>query len=145
MNTTPLKIVVLLCILFVYPKITTSMSKQKNTPVTSLQVNQLLQDLESENYKKNSYQPSDNIITKYGIQKLDNAYYVGGMMSANEKLKDSELKSLDVIISTSAGGVSTVQVPIQNLDKFLNLKGIESFDLGKKVFTKGKAKQVSNP
>lgn len=121
------------------------MSKQKNTPVTSLQVNQLLQDLESENYKKNSYQPSDNIITKYGIQKLDNAYYVGGMMSANEKLKDSELKSLDVIISTSAGGVSTVQVPIQNLDKFLNLKGIESFDLGKKVFTKGKAKQVSNP
>jgi hypothetical protein len=112
------------------------MSKQKSTAATSLQVNQLLQDLASENYKKNGYQPSESIMAKYGIQKLSNTYYVGGMMSANEKLKDSDLKSLGIIVGTSAGGVSTVQVPIQNLDKFLNIEGIESFDLGKKAYTK---------
>ncbi|MFC2106828.1 S8/S53 family peptidase [Bacteroidota bacterium] len=61
----------------------------------------------------------------YPLLKIDNKYYIGGIIKVEEDFNENELTDLNVMITTKAGKIWTVKIPIEEVKEVVKLDGIE--------------------
>lgn len=123
--------------------IKTEMNQTTKTLIAKFDVSaktrQLIQDIQDElSLQKTSiskYVPSKSVIVKYDLIKIDNLYYISGMMSINETLDNNSLKEIGVKTGYQSGNINTIQIPVNKFDLFLKNTGIKYFELTEKVKT----------
>jgi hypothetical protein len=101
--------------------------------VQPMQTGNLLHDLKAEGCCGKNFVPSAALVEKYNLRKDNNAYYAGGFLHVAPQCKPAEVEKLGVTIGTQVDSMWTVQVPVQNLERLLQAKGVKTFEMGQKV------------
>ncbi len=71
----------------------------------------------------------EQLLHNYVYKTRGNTNYVSAFIKVNNSISDAELHALNIQIGTRAGKIWTVQVPIQNVDAFTQLSGIDYIQL----------------
>ena len=101
----------------------------------SLQTKLFLSDLEKERKGKNlkDFEPTSALIEKYQIKKIQDAYSISGFIKINDDFNESDLKSLNIKINSTLNKTMTIIIPISTIHDFLELNGINYFEIATKV------------
>jgi hypothetical protein len=106
----------------------------------SAKTRQLIKDIQDELTEQKTsiqkYTPSKSIIEKYDILKIEDVYHISGMMMIKENFIKSTLDDISVKTGSQSGKFTTVQIPANKFDLFLQNEGIEYFQVTEKVKTK---------
>ena len=89
-------------------------------------------ELEKHNTSIENYKPSKELIAKYNIQLFNNKYFIQGFVTINSQLNQAELKKLNISTGKPMSDKMTIRIPVQSFRQFLNLKGIEYFEMNPK-------------
>lgn len=98
------------------------------SPFTSLFIERLKQE--------NPAQPSATFISDFALLSIKGQYYVSGMATVNRDFDEKKLERLHARVNTKAGNICTVQIPLINFNKFLQLNGFDYFELSSRVSIK---------
>lgn len=112
-----------------------ALSFPKLSPRTKLYLTEL---------KKNGGKP---IIHEDFIYKksADNKLYMSAVVKVNEQLSEAEIKALGVHTGTKAGKIWTVQIPIEQVESFTQMRGMDYIELDEPVFVNlDSARRTSN-
>lgn len=71
----------------------------------------------------------EQLLHNYVYKTRGNTNYVSAFIKVNNSINDAQLLALNIQIGTRAGKIWTVQVPIQNVDAFTQLSGIDYIQL----------------
>ena len=99
-----------------------AMTEAKLSPATKIFIQELKK--EKETNQSSTFTPSENLIKKYKLRKLDNAYFIGGLITTTESINESVITNLGVKIGTKAGNIWTTQIPVGQLESFIKTQGI---------------------
>jgi len=101
----------------------------------SLHTKLFLQELEKEKNEKETenFIPSEKLIEKYSIKKINDLYTINGFIKANENFNENDLSSLNIQTNSKVGEIVTVTIPLNSIDNFLTLNGVKYFEINKKV------------
>ncbi|MDR2938118.1 MAG: hypothetical protein LBU92_04170 [Prevotellaceae bacterium] len=97
------------------------------------QTNLLLHDLQAEGCCKKNFVPSPDLVKKYNLRKDCKTYYASGFLHVAGNFRPSNIQDFSIKINTQLDSLWTVQIPIQNLEKLLQTKGVKSFEVGRKA------------
>lgn len=81
----------------------------------------------------NDFTPSQELIKKYGLKKIDNSYYFRGFIKTGTSFSQKSLSRINIKCSMNSGAIKTISVPINKTKEFLQIKGIEYFELSNRV------------
>ena len=70
----------------------------------------------------------------YVYKKINNKPYISAFIKVNSAIDQHSLDALDVFVGTRAGNVWTVQIPVEKVQNFIHLSGIDFIDLDAPVF-----------
>jgi len=106
----------------------------------SLQTKMFLQEYENEKEGKNveDFIPSQKLIDKYNIKVLDNIYTISGFIKVNNEYAEDKLTQLNINPASKVDNIVTVIIPLDTIDKFLIINGIDYFEISEKVELKTK-------
>lgn len=106
----------------------------------SLHTKLFLQELDKEIaiQKKGGFIPSEKFIEKYNTQKIEDVHSISGFIKINDDFKEADFVSLNIKTGSKAGEIMTVIIPLDKMSKFLELKGINYFEINKKAAIKTK-------
>jgi len=106
----------------------------------SLHTKLFLQELDKEIaiQKKGDFIPSEQFIEKYNIQKIGDVHSISGFIKISNDFKEADLNSLNIKMGSKAGEIMTVIIPLEEMNKFLKIKGISYFEINKKAAIKTK-------
>ncbi|RLD37625.1 MAG: hypothetical protein DRI74_06240 [Bacteroidetes bacterium] len=79
---------------------------------------------------------SEQIIEHFNLQKIDDEILVSVFVKVNDKFDISEIEALNIRLNTQAGDLYTVNIPVEYIEKLLNIQGVEYVDIAKKAFPK---------
>src|SRR4051812_21525177 len=68
---------------------------------------------------------TNTYIGKYVHQNVLNKIFLSGMIKVNSTLNESDIQSDGVSIGTRAGNIWTVQIPLENIEAFTRIQGID--------------------
>ncbi len=93
-----------------------------------------LDDFDKEYYTFNesdNFIPSEDLINKYPIIKIDNNFYIKGLIKIAELTDDIDLAGL--IINTKAGNILTVNIPLNLFHDVIVKQNIKYLQIDEKV------------
>ena len=99
----------------------------------SLKTKMFLKELEEEKEDKTNYIPSNKLIDKYNIKKLNDIYTISGFIKINDEYNENVLTQLNIKTNSNVGNIITVIVPLNSIDAFLTLDGINYFEISTQV------------
>ena len=101
----------------------------------SLHTKMFLREFESEKKSANNddFIPSVKLINKYGLKKVSDEYTISGFIKTNNKFQKDQLTLLKIKYGSLVNNIITVIIPLNSIDSFLYLKGIDYFEIGAKV------------
>lgn len=84
--------------------------------------------------KAESFQPSKALVEKYSLLKQDEeSYQVKGFAIFTKEFDPSQLSELDVTIGSKLGKQTTLLIPLENFNDFLNQSHIDYFEIAEKA------------
>jgi len=83
--------------------------------------------------KENVNRPSSNFITSYDLIKINGAYHIGALTKVNNMLSRSALADLGIIVSTELEDLWTMRIPLENIEAFLALEGIDFVEISSEI------------
>jgi len=106
----------------------------------SLQTILFLQELETERESKanSNFIPSNKLIDKYNIKKLNDIYTISGFIKTKDGYNENNLTQLNIKTNSKVGNIITIIIPISSIDTFLTLDGISYFEINKRVDLKNR-------
>lgn len=93
---------------------------------SSINTSLLIHDFNKENAKK-------PIAGKYSLDKIDQHYLVDAFIEINDQINLEDLKSFGVLIFLKKHNILIAKIPVENLEKILNLNGIINIELAHKA------------
>ncbi len=99
-----------------------------------------LQELDKEIaiQKRGDFIPSEEFIEKYNVQNISDVHSISGFIKINSEFMESDLNSLNIKMGSKAGDIMTIIIPLDEMSKFLKIKGIKYFEINKKAAIKTK-------
>ncbi len=79
------------------------------------------------------YTPSDEFITNYNLSEEDGKYIVSGFLTTNEHFSQADFEKLGGTLVAYNDGLYTFRIPINNLEKMVQLQGITRIEASNKV------------
>lgn len=104
----------------------------KLSPFAKFFINDLKKELDKQNASIKNFKPTKELIDKYSIQLFNNEYFVQGFVTTNNQLNQAELNKLNITTGKPMGNKMTIRIPLQSFFQFLNLQGIEHFEMNPK-------------
>lgn len=86
-------------------------------------------DLSRENIKN----PSADFITEYDITNINGKLTIGALAKISNEQALSYLKSNDVFVSSKAGSIYSIRIPIDRIETVLNIQGIDKVEIGSEL------------
>ncbi len=80
--------------------------------------------------------PGQEMIDKYGLREINGNYYIGLLMEISPELDMNRLKALAAIMGSRTPRSLSLKIPVQNIEKLRDIKGILYADINKKVSTR---------
>ena len=77
--------------------------------------------------------PSATLINDFHLSKVDDDFYINGMIKVNDKVNIEALTAYGIKINTKAGNIWTVIVPVDSFNNLLGAKGIEYIQIDEQV------------
>ncbi|MFA6569713.1 MAG: hypothetical protein WCT77_00545 [Bacteroidota bacterium] len=77
--------------------------------------------------------PSAALINDFHLSKVDDEFYINGMIKVNDKVNIEELTAYGIKINTKAGNIWTVVVPVDSFNNLMGAKGIEYIQIDEQV------------
>lgn len=65
--------------------------------------------------------------------KINGAYHIGALTKVNNMLSRSALADLGIIVSTELEDLWTMCIPLENIDAFLALEGIDFVEISSEI------------
>jgi len=108
-------------------------------------LNGLAQNIEAHSHAKLSAFTQKFILEKSKLnnnEQLNNEYshnksvkhiYVGALIKVNDNIQQQNIEKLGIIVGTKAGNIWTVRIPIDSLDDFVNLEGIDYIQIDEPI------------
>ncbi len=118
-----MKKLLLLTIVFVFTFSGLSFGQDANI---SLETKRFIKEVKKlEKFQKKPDKQLEKIQEFYPLLKIDNKYFIGGIIKVEESFDENELTDLNVKITTKADNLWTVKIPIENVKEVVKLDGIE--------------------
>ncbi len=113
----------------------TEQSSVENKFDLSLHTKLFLIALEKERAGKSTedFVPSDKLINAYDIKKLNDTYIINGFIKIKDSYQEKELTQLNIKTGSAVSNIVTVIVPLESINSFLLISGIDYFEIGEKV------------
>lgn len=97
----------------------------------------LIQDINKElsdnNISIENYNPTKTIIEKYNILLYNEEYFIQGFIKTNDQLNHNNFIKLNISTGVMMGDKATIRIPIKSFFQFLNITGVEYFEMNPKV------------
>lgn len=77
--------------------------------------------------------PPADFIKKYNLREMDNRYYAQGFIQTQETFDGQNLIDLGIKMGRPSGKMQTVSIPLEQFEQFLELPGINYFQLSETV------------
>jgi hypothetical protein len=90
-------------------------------------------EMNQQNTTLNDYIPSNKIIDKYQIRQNGQVYWISGMIKLKENSDVKKINEMGFRIDSESKNISSIQVPLNRLDTFLNIDVIEYFEISDKL------------
>ncbi|MFC2107615.1 S8 family serine peptidase, partial [Bacteroidota bacterium] len=118
-----MKKLLLLTIVFVFTFSGLSFGQDANV---SLETRRFIKEVKKfEKFQQKPDKQLKKIQEYYPLLKIDNKYYIGGILKLDEDFDETKLTDLNVMITTKAGKLWTVKIPIDEVKEVVKLDGIE--------------------
>src|SRR5690606_13146170 len=93
---------------------------------------------EMSSMKKNieTYEPSDDIVKKYGLKKQNEEYIISGFIKTTSSFEKNGLESKGVNLGRKTGELMTISFPLNFLQEFLTTENITYFEISEQVTPK---------
>lgn len=112
---------------------TTEMKSEiKTSAFARLFINDLNKELDKQKKSIENYKPSKELIDKYGIQLFNDEYFIQGFITTNNQLDQTALNQLNITTGKPMGNKMTIRIPVKSFNQFLQIKGIEYFEMNPK-------------
>lgn len=102
---------------------------------TKLFLSELTRELDKKNSNISTFEPSEKLLQSYSIRKQNEVYFISGFIQINQHFNQNELESLQVALGSSTGNSRSVQIPFSALYQFLEISGIDYFEISEKSNT----------
>ena len=102
-------------------KISITRSEAKLSAPTEIFIKKLETEIGNNN---DVFQPSEKLITDYGLQKLDLEYQIGGLIETDSNVNEKQILELGVVIGSKSGHTWTMRIPILKIDELSSLAGV---------------------
>lgn len=101
----------------------------------SMYTKSFLVALEKERAGKSTenFVPSEKLINKYSIKKVNGTYTISGFIKINDSYQEKELTQLNIKTGSAVSNIVTVIITLESIDSFLLINGINYFEIGEKV------------
>lgn len=90
------------------------------------------EDFEQQNLSIEDYTPSKKLQESFLITNTNNEFFVQGSIRTNKNYKEKALTDLNIHINSSYGNRKTVIIPLQSFFLFLEIEGIDYFEMNPK-------------
>jgi hypothetical protein len=80
-----------------------------------------------------NFVPSEKLINKYSIKKVNGTYTISGFIKINDSYQEKELTQLNIKTGSAVSNIVTVIITLESIDSFLLINGINYFEIGEKV------------
>lgn len=107
-------------------------SEIQTSAFAKLFINDLNKELEKQSKSIEQYKPTKELMDKYGIQFFNNEYYIQGFVTVNNALNKNKINNLNIVLGRQMGNKSTIRIPLKSFFQFLNLEGVEYFEMNPK-------------
>ena len=108
--------------------------KYRLAPSTQLFVNDLITALGDGELA--SFKPTNELYQKHQMSASNDTVRIGGFINIGSSFDHEKCRSLNIQLAQQTDKVCTVQVPLISLPAFLQLDGIEYFQLTEKIHPK---------
>lgn len=102
---------------------------------TKLFLSELKRELEEKNSSITTFEPSSKLVQCYDIRKQSTIYFISGLIKTNHHFDQNEIESIQVVLGSSTGNSRSVQIPLSVLYQFLEISGIDYFEISEKSNT----------
>lgn len=103
----------------------------------SLETKRFIKEVKKlEKFQKKPEKQLEKIKQYYPLLKIDDKYYIGGIVRVEEGFDENELTDLDVKITTKADKLWTVKIPIEKVKDVAKLEGLEFIQTDTKITKK---------
>lgn len=101
----------------------------------SMHTKSFLVALEKERAGKSTenFVPSEKLINTYDIKKLNGTYTISGFIKINDSYQEKALTQLNIKTGSAVSNIVTVVIPLESINSFLLISGIDYFEIGEKV------------
>ncbi len=80
-----------------------------------------------------NYTPSDEFVANYNLSEQDGKYIVSGFIQTNEQFSQTDFEKLGGTLVAYNDGLYTFRMPINNLEKMVQLQGITRIEASNKA------------
>lgn len=103
---------------------------------TKMFLTDFISELNIETKEDEAFMPSQKLIDKYFLQKIQDTYVISGFIKTTKGFDKSKLENLGISLGPPAGEINTVKIPLGSLEDFLLLENIEYFEIAERAQTK---------
>lgn len=91
---------------------------------------------ETNGFEFDNYIPSEKMVSDYSLMSVDDGYHLSGFIHTNESFDANSVKDLKCNVVKFSDNISTFNIPIKNIPKFVKVKNIQRFETSTKAYLK---------
>jgi len=105
----------------------------ETSPFAKFFLSDLQQELKEQQKSLEDYVPTKALMDKYGVRLFNHVYLVQGFITTNDRFDLDRIKKLGISTGKPLGNKMTVSIPLSSLADFLNLPGVDYFEMNPKA------------